>query len=382
MPRDRVTTFKRLLFLLVIPYQNCGRKLDSRRNEIVALASVDCASDHMDCRSGEKALGELGATPDQHQQCPTGQIFYAELCRDLQRPCRTPYGHGFQHLSNNRYGTCEATECELGFHVENSLCMGNLRDCEVDGKPGHMQWQEASQTYSTCEVELTCKVGEHIEDQACVSNEKACPVEFGIGQMHWTGTAYSSCVAMSCQMGFRLLNQVCLTDLRPYYLKIFQTPCQRVASGASRITTMSYGDDSQHTLQIRGFSDSECKRPEYTLGYIHDYTLSAMSSHVVGAYEVDFLLAKSEVTPTSAEGVKILNSSKFCNVKNWQLNVKRLIAKTNPCLGVSANLYQIEKISTGRLSAGLLDASRDGSNPTLRPRILNLNPKSIGILVP
>ncbi len=383
MPWDANIMFKRLafLFLLIIPYQNCSRPLDSRRAVEPSLPLVECEGGNVDCASGEKALGEAVST--EPMECGEGQVWYAGVCRDKERVCGLPFGEGLQYLFNNRYSACEATACEFGFHIENKACVSDLRSCVRGSQKGQQQWQESNSTYSSCEVDLVCKPEEHIEGGHCVLNSKACPVDFGFGEMLWNGSAYSSCSALSCQPGFRVLNQACLVDLEPYYQKYFQTPCQKLAvAGGSRITVNKYVDEDTQVIKVRGFSDPYCKDPQYTIAYTNEYKIPEMSEYVEGAFAVNLKLLGVAITPTSAEGAKLMTSTKFCGIKTWQLNKAQSVATTNACLSAPATLYQIHQISITELRVGLLDKSRDGTSPTLRPRTLNSNPKSVGVLRP
>ncbi|MDD3302812.1 MAG: FecR domain-containing protein [Candidatus Gracilibacteria bacterium] len=81
--------------------------------------------------------------------------------------------------------------------------------------------------------ELVCEANQHIEDGVCVSNVKSCYVENGIGIQYWEDGVWGNCSVKQCNSGYVLNSEkLCVSET-----------CLGIVSGTGKISnaTINYG---------------------------------------------------------------------------------------------------------------------------------------------
>ncbi len=105
------------------------------------------------------------------------------------RPCVVPNGTGTETWTGSDYGSCVATACESGYHIESSSCTSDTRTCSP------------------------------------------LPANTTDGTQVWTGSAYGSCTATACASGYSVVGGVCVTSPAPSTLGAACTLDVECASG-------------------------------------------------------------------------------------------------------------------------------------------------------
>ncbi len=120
------------------------------------------------------------------------------------------------------------SSCSNTEHLENNVCVSNIRSCPIANGTGQQIWQNnmwSSQcainscnngyvlTNGSCLVATTtptCSSTQHLENNVCVSNTRSCLVTDGTGQQTWQNNMWSNCAVNSCNNGYVLTNGSCL----------------------------------------------------------------------------------------------------------------------------------------------------------------------------
>ncbi|MBX7231778.1 MAG: hypothetical protein K1X29_06805 [Bdellovibrionales bacterium] len=99
--------------------------------------------------------------------------------------------------------------CPLATHLENNLCYGNERICNLPNGKGVETW--SSGNYGSCQARK-CNIGYHPENASCLADSKSCPMTNGTGVQYWNwnNSRYDNCTPASCNPGFQSNGGSCI----------------------------------------------------------------------------------------------------------------------------------------------------------------------------
>lgn len=122
--------------------------------------------------------------------------------------CNIENGIGFI----NSIGRCEISSCNVNFHfdIESNSCILNSQACRLEGGIGEKNW--INNQWSTCTLS-TCEVGFHLEKNNCLSNTKSCTnTSDQQGYQNWTINSWSECFISQCSLGTHLFENECVSN--------------------------------------------------------------------------------------------------------------------------------------------------------------------------
>ena len=70
------------------------------------------------------------------------------------------------------YGKCTAVECDTDYHIEDSVCAPDTRECDIENGTGWQEWLYKSKTWSECYAEQ-CNPGYESDGNGCVRCDNA-----------------------------------------------------------------------------------------------------------------------------------------------------------------------------------------------------------------
>jgi formylglycine-generating enzyme required for sulfatase activity len=112
------------------------------------------------------AAADVDAAADADATADTGVDTESDTA-PATRPCVVPNGTGTETWTGSDYGSCTATACESGYHIESGACTNDTRTCSP------------------------------------------LPANTTDGTQVWTGSAYGSCTATACASGYTVVGGVC-----------------------------------------------------------------------------------------------------------------------------------------------------------------------------
>lgn len=122
------------------------------------------------------------------------------------------------------------------------------------------------------------------------------------------------------------------------------------------------------------FNDQNCLTPLVNLEYYATYDIQEDVVDVNGANRVTLTIEKTIITPLAKVTVDKFNNEKYCNFRDWQLDVEKNVTGLNCARNKYPNRgdkhYQISKIDENQLLMGDLSTG-DGSSEAARPNKLN-----------
>jgi hypothetical protein len=121
------------------------------------------------------------------------------------------------------------SSCLSTQHLENGLCIDNIRSCPIANGRGQQIWINGmwspvcavsscnsgyAVTSGVCAIVAavpTCTATQHLENNLCMSNTRSCLVQNGVGQQQWVNNSWSTtCTATMCNSGYGLLGGACV----------------------------------------------------------------------------------------------------------------------------------------------------------------------------
>ena len=159
---------------------------------------------------------------------------------------------------------------------------------------------------------------------------------------------------------------------------------QGTMSASSEDVSTAFADGNV-TAVIRTYSSTaNCQGLTYSTKISSQYAISGPSASLADAFDIDYTLAKIEVTQNSGPAADLANDAGACDINNWTSGVARDVTGAK-CLNDTANLpaagarlYDIFSLHAATLTFGLnIDPSArtqqtlDGSTPERRPVTLN-----------
>ena len=172
--------------------------------------------------------------------CNTGYIQSGNSCivascvGATSQACSVTNGIGSQARTCNSgtwsaWGQCLAQSCNSGYHLANNACLTNVcvgsdsQSCTITNGVGNQtrtcslgQWS----SWTQCTAQ-SCNQGYHLENNACLtnvcagSNSQSCTITNGVGNQTRTCTngvwsAYGSCLVTSCNLGYIQSGNTCI----------------------------------------------------------------------------------------------------------------------------------------------------------------------------
>lgn len=176
--------------------------------------------------------------------CPMSEHIENNVCVSNTRACTAAGGSGQRAWTGSQWGACQLHTCnQTGYvvvngscvvaptctatqHLVNNVCVSNTRACSVTGGTGAQTWNGS--TWGACIstscntgfvlaggrcMPISCGSGQHLNTatNTCIASTRSCSITGGTGTQSWNGSAWSSCVATSCNTGRVLRNGVCET---------------------------------------------------------------------------------------------------------------------------------------------------------------------------
>jgi hypothetical protein len=147
--------------------------------------------------------------------CISGYHVESQTCLPDIRTCSVQDGSGTQNwISGLTYSSCVATSCIGAFHVESNQCMPNTRSCTTALiTSGTQTWNQSITNYDSC-TPSQCVADYHIENNQCVSNFETCTVTNGTGIATWNGSAYINCIATACTGSNHVESNICMANTK------------------------------------------------------------------------------------------------------------------------------------------------------------------------
>ena len=192
--------------------------------------------------------------------CDSGWHLDGDACVGDTQACTIANGTGSQQWVGTNFGPCQPVACDADYHLDGDACVSDIQSCSIANGTGQQRWDGAS--FGDCQIvacdagfgdcnafgadgceantasdvnncgscgtvcaapnaiELSCSnyactptlcLGDyHLELSACLSDTRACTMEAGVdagvvtASQRWTGSAYGSCNAQSCALGYSL----------------------------------------------------------------------------------------------------------------------------------------------------------------------------------
>ncbi|MBP6218906.1 MAG: hypothetical protein KA436_09995 [Oligoflexales bacterium] len=116
-------------------------------------------------------------------------------------------------------------------------------------------------------------------------------------------------------------------------------------------------------FEIKMYSDEKCGSLGYQISAQGSYSTGLTLTEPAGARTMDMETSKTETTVRNKELVDALNTLKFCDKTDWELDK----SKAEDCFFMGGHDYDIFKIEGNKLYTGDSKEPLDGKKPDSRP---------------
>ncbi|NUN05282.1 MAG: alpha/beta hydrolase, partial [Bdellovibrio sp.] len=211
MAINRKKAFKNLLkfaflFLLIFGFQNCGQPFEINE-QALEFRSLNSSSETCAITNGQGVVNALSNC--EVVSCDAGFHLENGLCVSNVRNCAGSAVNNTQTWNGSGWDPCVVSQCSAGSHLENNSCVANTQSCIIAQGTGQRAWNGNS--WNQCQA-ISCVTGFHLENNSCQSNQRACSAAQGSGIQSWTNNAWSACVISQCASGSVLEGGACVPE--------------------------------------------------------------------------------------------------------------------------------------------------------------------------